>query len=240
MTDQLRIFLENAGINLPAPLIQKCAEFCVALLEENQKINLVSRAITEKELLLKHVVDSIMGFSFIDAKKLKTGIDVGSGGGIPGLILAILTPHMQWTMLDATQKKMRACQQIALRLGLKNVVCVTGRSESLAHAASFRENFDLATVRGVAPIPVILEYCLPFVRVGGSVLCYKGTVALTNEELTCTTHAIRLLGGAKPTLHHYALPENTGERTMVVVPKIHPTPSSYPRAIGIPSKKPLR
>lgn len=239
MTDQLRIFLENAGIHLPAPIIQKCAEFCHVLLSENQKVNLISRTTTEKELVLKHVVDSILGFRCIDATELKTAIDIGSGGGIPGLILAILTPHIAWTLLDATQKKMRACQNIAMTLNLKNVVCITGRSEELAHSKTFRENFDCATVRAVARMPVILEYCLPFVRVGGSVLCYKGTAALTQEELQHSQMALKLLGGGTPSLNHYALPENTGERTMVVISKIHPTASQYPRSVGVPSQKPL-
>lgn len=243
MTDQLRIFLETAGITLPRPIIQQCAEFCHALLEENQKVNLVSRSITEKELLLKHLVDSIMGFFVLapsSIQNVKNGIDIGSGGGIPGLILAILTPNVSWTLLDSTQKKMHACQNIALKLGLKNVVCITGRSETLAHAKTFRESFDLATVRAVAKLPVILEYCLPFVRLHGTVLCYKGTAALTEIELSDARTALQKLGGSStPQVQYYMLPENTGERTMVVVQKIHNTLPQYPRAVGIPSHKPL-
>ena len=164
----------------------------------------------------------------------RTIVDVGSGGGLPGLPLKIVRPDLEVTLLEADGRKsaflVRACAQ----LGLRGVEVVNRRAEDAAHEAQLRERFDLAVARALAPMPVLAELCLPFVRVGGRLLAQK----TRSEDVGGARRAIELVGGG--TAEIVAAPSSTRESGIVViVAKVRPTPQQYPRRSGVPASKPL-
>lgn len=164
-------------------------------------------------------------------------VDVGTGGGIPGLVLALARPALRVTLLDATAKKLAFLERAAAELDAANVTCVHGRAEELGHDARYRERFDLVTARAVAALPVLLELCLPFARVGGTGLFPKG-IAL-DEELGAARVAAPLLGGR--IIEASILPDigSEVETRLVVLRKVEHTPRRFPRRTGVPAKQPL-
>ncbi len=165
-------------------------------------------------------------------------IDVGSGAGFPGIPLKIIRPELRLTLLEATQKKTAFLQHIVDLLGLKDVEVVTARAEELGQDAHYRERYDVVVARAVAELPVLAEYCLPFARQGGRFVAQKGSDI--SEEVEQAQGAISLLGGALKEIRRIALPDLSGERSLVIINKVRPTPREYPRRTGIPSKRPLR
>jgi len=162
-----------------------------------------------------------------DARSL---IDVGAGGGMPGIPLKIERPELELTLLEADERKAAFCVYAAAQLGLEGVTVVQQRAEVAAHGP-LREAFDMAACRALAAMPVVAELCLPFVRVGGRLLAMKGEV----EE---AAEALRVLGGGPPA--SAPAPSAARERgVVVVVPKIAPTPPEYPRRPGIPARRPI-
>lgn len=231
------------------------------LLEEvmkwNSKINLVSFK-NEKELLVKHFLDSAMLLSFraISATELSsraepegrsreislelTGskvLDLGTGGGFPGLVLSILRPEVDFTLMDATRKKIEVLMDIVGKLGLKNVDFVVGRAEELAHKNNFRESFDVVVARAVARLPVLLELACGFVKVGGRFIAYKGPSY--KEELEMSSRATAILGFKFEEVKEYELPEGFGKRALVIYRKELEASEKYPRRVGVPGKRPL-
>jgi 16S rRNA (guanine527-N7)-methyltransferase len=161
-------------------------------------------------------------------------VDVGSGGGLPGLPLKIARPELALTLVEADQAKAAFLVQACARLGFGDVDVVPGRAEEVGHDARYRERFDLAVARAVAPLPVLVELCLPLVRVGGKLLAQK----TDREEVERAAHAIELLGGSLESV--VAAPSSArAAGTVVVVAKIKATPSAYPRRAGTPNRKPL-
>lgn len=161
-------------------------------------------------------------------------VDVGSGGGLPGLPLKIAQPGLEVTLVEADQAKAAFLVQAAARLGLRGVEVVARRAEDVGRESSYRERFDVAVARAVAPLPVLAELCLPLVRVGGRMLAQK----TERSEVEQAARAIELLGGALAT----AVPAPSSLRTggtVVVVAKVRPTPDAYPRRAGVPARKPL-
>lgn len=164
----------------------------------------------------------------------RTVVDVGSGGGLPGLPLKIVRPELQITLLEADGRKSAFLVQACAELGLPDVQVVNRRAEDAAHEAHLRERFDLAVARALAPMAVVAELCLPFVRVGGRLLAQK----TRSEDLDGAGRAIELVGGSPPDI--VASPSPARESGIVViVAKIRPTPQQYPRRSGVPAKKPL-
>ena len=164
----------------------------------------------------------------------KTLVDVGSGGGLPGLPLKIARPELEVTLVESDQAKAAFLVQACSRLGLQGVDVVAARAEDAGRDARYREKFDVAAARALAPLPVLVELCLPFVRVGGRLLAQK----TDKEDVRSAEAAIALLGGGSP----LTIPAPSSARsagTVVVVSKINPTPEGYPRRVGIPARKPL-
>jgi 16S rRNA (guanine527-N7)-methyltransferase len=157
-------------------------------------------------------------------------VDVGSGGGLPALPLAIALPDHQFTLLESIGKKARFLSDVSAELGLRNVQVVETRAESYGQEAG-RERFDIATSRAVSRLPVLLELTLPLVRVGGLKLALKGEQA--EQELAEAKRALALLGGAVNGLRR------TKTGTIVTIDKLHPTPAKYPRRPGEPKRAPL-
>src|SRR5579859_8245004 len=161
-------------------------------------------------------------------------VDIGSGGGLPGLPLKIARPDLSVTLVEADQSKAAFLVQACAALGLRDVEVIARRAEDLGRDPNYRERFDVAVARALAPMPVLAELCLPLVRVGGRLLAQKTEA----EDLDSARHAIEVLGGSLAG----AAAAPSGARlkgTVVIVEKIRPTPDTYPRRPGVPARKPL-
>ena len=164
----------------------------------------------------------------------RTLVDVGSGGGLPGLVLKIARPELAVTLIEADETKAAFLVQACARLGLSGVEVLARRAEDVGHEPRHREAFDLATARALAPMPVLAELCLPLVRVGGRLLAQK----TEHEDVAAAAHAIDELGGAPAEV--IAAPTTARSRGVVVlVAKVRPTPERYPRRAGVPARRPL-
>ena len=199
------------------------------LSEWNERMNLT--AITDPvEVAEKHFADSLAALPY-----LKPGmkvIDVGTGAGFPGVPLLIMEPGLELTLADSLQKRLTFLDALLKELGLKAAL-VHGRAEDLGQNKLYREQFDAALSRAVANLPVLLELTTPFVRVGGTAIAYKGDA---DQELESAKTAAFLL---HVKLRSVDLASNLGKRCLIFADKIAPTPRSYPRKAGTPSKKPL-
>ncbi|HET7466291.1 MAG TPA: 16S rRNA (guanine(527)-N(7))-methyltransferase RsmG [Candidatus Dormibacteraeota bacterium] len=163
-----------------------------------------------------------------------TLVDVGSGGGLPGLPLKIMVPRLEVTLVEADGRKAAFLTQACASLGLAGVRVVGRRAEDAAHDPGLRESFDVAVARALAPMPVLAELCLPFVRVGGRLLAQK----TRDEDIGSAARAIQLLGGA-PARVEPAPSRARSAGVVVAVEKVAPTPATYPRRAGVPSRRPL-
>ncbi len=164
----------------------------------------------------------------------QTVVDVGSGGGLPGIALKLARPQLAVTLVEADRAKAAFLVQACARLGLPDVDVIARRAEDAGRDGALREKFDVATARALAAMPVLAELCLPFVRVGGRLLAQK----TAREDVDAAARAIELLGGA-PTRIVQAPSRARIEGTVVIVEKVRPTPSAYPRRPGLPNRKPL-
>ena len=216
---------------------EKFQPFIDALLKMNQDINLVARGMCEEEFFAKHVYDSVKLLEFFNFSGSKTLLDIGSGGGIPGIPLAIALPDLKVTLFDATEKKMKAAKHISDTLKLQNIRILVGRTEEKAHEENNREKFDIVTARAVASLPTLLEYALPFVKIGGYFIAYKGKNY--EEELANSDNALKQLGGQLIQSYEYILPGSSEKRVYLIFQKVKKTPAKYPRKIGTPKKSPL-
>lgn len=206
------------------------------LIAWNQQVNLTAINTTE-QIRTKHFLDSLSTICVLRGTPLNSLIDVGTGAGFPGIPLKILFPEMRLTLIESVGKKAAFCQHLVNCLGLSGVEILTERAESLGRNPDHRERYDWAMARAVAIMPVLAEYLLPFVRVGGAMLAMKGEQA--PAEVHRSEHAIKVLGGHVRKLTPITLPGVAEERYLVVVDKIAATSVTYPRRVGIPSKKPL-
>lgn len=208
----------------------RLAEYLRLLLTANEHLNLT--AITDPEEAAARLIGESLALLELMPDNAASLIDIGSGGGIPGLPLAIARPRLSVTLLDATRKKVDFLQATADALDLSNVNTVSGRAEQLSHDRAQRERYDVATARAVARLVVLVELTLPFVRVGGRALLPKGAAAAA--ELEEAAEAIHTLGGRGE-----LVPLDDGALRVVVVEKLRPTPTGYPRRTGLPQKRPI-
>ena len=204
------------------------------LLTEHNKICNLTSVIDEKGVTYKHFYDSIIGEKLISHGA--TVVEIGSGGGFPSIPLKIVRDDLKFTLIEATAKKCRFLESVVDSLSLKCVKVENMRAEEGAHNKILREKFDFAVARAVAQLNTLCEYCLPFVKVGGSFIAYKGDA---KEEIESAGRAIEILGGKIEKVIEYSLPENFGKRTLVVIKKIKNTPAAYPRGQGKERKQPL-
>lgn len=207
----------------------------------NERFNLT--AITEFEpVQIRHFLDSLSCLLAEEARRALNRtdariIDVGSGAGFPGLPLKLICPGLHLTLLEATGKKVTFLEHVVERLGLQRVSTIHARAEELAHDPAHRESYDLALARAVADLPVVVEYTLPFCRVGGWLVAQKGEAGAA--EAWSAEVAIKLLGGELRRVVPVELPGLPEDRSLVVVEKVGPTPDKYPRRPGMPGKRPL-
>jgi 16S rRNA (guanine527-N7)-methyltransferase len=224
------------GIRLTAAQISAFEIFERELLDWNDRLNLT--AIQEpQQIRIKHFLDSLSCLPVMRDSAPNRVIDVGTGAGFPGIPLKIACPTIQLTLVESIGKKASFCQHVVERLELQNVEIIQERVEFLGLHPSFRQQYDWAVARAVAVMPVLAEYLLPLLRVGGAMLAMKGESA--PSESHSGERAIRILGGHLRRLVPVTLPGVAEERYLVVVDKIAATPEGYPRRVGLPAKKPL-
>ncbi len=209
------------------------------ILEWNEKIN-VTAIRDPGEFDKKNVQDSLSILDLPEYRQAASVLDMGTGGGFPGLPLAVVSPEKSFVLADAIGKKLRVVQEAARELGLVNVETVHARAEDMARTKVHRERYDLVVSRAVANMATLSEYCLPFVRVGGFFIAYKTEDAA--EEIEAARSAVTKLGGRilrveKPSLNS---DEALNGDTLVVVEKTVKTPKDYPRKAGTPGKDPLK
>jgi 16S rRNA (guanine527-N7)-methyltransferase len=224
------------GIELSAGELAAYRAHLDLLLEHNERAALTS--ITgPAEIAIKHYLDSLTCLLVRDIGPGERVADVGSGAGFPGIVLAIARPHAHYLLVEAKQKRAVFLGLATEALGLDNVTVLPGRAEDLGRDASYRETCDLVLSRAVAPLPALLEYCVPLARVGGHVLALKGPDA--RRELGQSGPALDRLGASVAETRGFSLPQGAGDRVLILVEKTRPTPSGYPRRAGRPTKRPL-
>ncbi len=208
------------------------------LLEANARFNLT--AVRERDTAWQRLIlDSLtLQEALAQLPPGSRVIDVGTGGGIPGVPLAINLPGMQFTLLDATGKKVRFLEQAIATLSLPNVQAIQDRAETLGRNGQHRQHYDAAVSRAVGTVSEVLEYTLPLVKVGGQVLLLKGAEA--QEQLAAAGDALDVLGAGDVAVFD-AYPQGTGDRDLVIISvlKDRPTPAAYPRRPGVPKGQPL-
>ena len=213
--------------------LRKFEQFRELLVEYNNKCNLTS-ILEKKEVYIKHFSDSIIPENLFHLNSQV--IEVGSGGGFPSIPLKIVRDDLNFTLIESTGKKCVYLEEVIEKLGLSGMKVLNIRAEEGGRIQNLREKFDIAEARAVAALNTLCEYCLPFVKVGGLFIAYKGEAEKEIEE---SKNAIEILGGAIEKVYSYSLPENCGKRTVIVIKKIKKTPEKYPRGRGLERKKPL-
>ena len=212
---------------------EKLKRFQELLERTNKKINLVSRRLTRADLE-KHVEDCLEFAKYWDASG-RLVADIGSGGGLPGIVLAIVFPEGMFNLIESDGKKSSFLMMAAEELGLRNVQVVTRRVEMVARDEEYRGRHDFATVRAVASLSVVVEYGLPLLRVGGLLVCWKGRNC--DVEIQQAERALVETGGRLEERKGYFLVGS--QRYLLAIRKVRETPLIYPRRVGVPEKRPL-
>ena len=222
----------SIGIEISQKQAEQFYKYMELLLEWNEKMNLT--AITEpEEVILKHFIDSLTIIPYL--KEADTVLDIGTGAGFPGIPLKILEENKKFTLLDSLNKRIIFLQTVINELELKNIQAIHGRAEEFV--SKERETYNIVTSRAVARLNVLLEYMLPFVKIGGRCICMKSFEI--EEELKEAKKAIEILGGEIEKIDEITLPNTDIKRKIVVIKKVKNTPSKYPRKAGTSAKEPI-
>ena len=237
MNENMKILiegLERLNIKKDGEKAEKLLEYMNLVLETNRHFNLT--AITEeKEFIEKNILDSLTGLdSFEDGKRI---MDLGSGAGLPGIVLGIYLENSDIVLVDSLKKRVDFLERTAKALGLANVTAVHERAEELSRDPSFRESFDFVTARAVARMNTLLEYTIPFLKVGGKLVLYKASRA--DEEVREAENALNVLGAKVIRTNRLSLPFSDDERNLITVEKTDKTPDRYPRRPARIKKRPL-
>lgn len=214
--------------------VDKFVDFYDFFSESAKKFNLTSIT-DEKEVCVKHFIDSLYGEKYL-SENAKV-VEIGSGGGFPSVPLKIARNDLNFTLIEATKKKCDYLSEVKKRLGFENFDVLNGRCEDLAHDYNLRGRFDYAVARAVAPLNVLLEYLVPYLKVGGKAVIYKG--ANYKEEVESAKNALKTLSCIIETTDEYELSENFGKRAVLVVKKTSATIDRYPRSQAKIRKNPL-
>ena len=228
--------LKDAANKLGFPLsdqkIEKLLLYLDTLKIEGEKTNLVGTK-EEDKLIISHIIDSLTPFLAIKPQE-KSLIDIGTGAGLPGIVMAIFCEKAKVSLLDSNAKKVAFLEKVRDKLSLSNISILIGRAEDYGRKESFRESFDYGVIRALGSLSLGCELGLPFIKVGGEPILMKG------KEIE-KVEALSFLGGEIAEIKEISLPFMEGDkRHLVVVKKIAPTPQKYPRRVGIPKKRPLK
>lgn len=207
------------------------------ILEWNEKVNLTNITGPE-EFRIKHILDSLMCTDFEEYTRAANIIDVGTGGGFPGIPLAVYSPDKHFTLLDSLNKRLKIIGELSDKLGISNISLLHGRAEDMGRSKEHREKYDLCVSRAVSNLATLSEYCLPFIRTGGYLLAYKGPGA--SSEVEEAMGAIKKLGGEFLEIRDIQMEEYGLDHKIVVIRKSGKTPKAYPRKAGTPLKDPLK
>ena len=230
----LKTGIENFGLEATEEKLQNLKKYREILVEWNKVMNLTGIE-EEREVYIKHFLDSISAVTNNYINDDISLIDVGTGAGFPGMPLKICLDNLKLTLLDSLNKRIIFLQTVINELELKNIQAIHGRAEEFV--SKEREAYDIVTSRAVARLNVLLEYMLPFVKVGGRCICMKSFEI--EEELKEAKKAIEILGGEIEKIDEITLPNTDIKRKIVIIKKVKNTPSKYPRKAGTPAKEPI-
>ena len=230
----LKELSSKININLNEDEISKFLLYKNLLQEWNEKINLTA-IVEDKEIIIKHFIDSLTVMKYIGENT--SIIDVGTGAGFPGIPIKIVSNSTNVTLLDSLNKRINFLNEVINSCNLNGIKAIHGRAEDLGKDKNYREKYDVAIARAVANLAVLAEFCLPFVKAGGRFISMKGS---NIEEIEEAKKAIEVLGGEIESVERILLPETDMERHIVVIKKIKNTPKEYPRKAGTPTNKPIK
>lgn len=235
--DIIKTECENIGLEINEEKYNKFIKYKDLMKEWNEKVNLT--AITDdKEIIIKHFVDSIKAFEFKNLNSSVKIIDVGTGAGLPGIPIKIMNDNSEVVLLDSLQKRINFLNEVITALNLEGIKTVHGRAEDFGADLNYREKFDVAISRAVANMAVLSEFCLPFVKKNGYFVALKGPAV--QEELDEAKKAISILGGRIEKVIKVDFEDSDLDHNLVIIKKVKNTPKQYPRRAGTVTKKPIK
>ncbi len=232
----LRRGIDELDIKLDENQLKEFSRFKELLEEWNEKINITSIR-EEAEVDIKHFLDSLTPVATNLFEGKKKVIDIGTGGGFPGIPLKIYNKELEITLMDSLNKRIKFLDEVIGDLKLENIEAIHGRAEELGRTPEYREIYDICISRAVASLDTLAEYCIPFVKVGGYFISMKGPEV--EEELALSKKAIKTLGGEIVETQYFTLPESDIVHSLIIIKKVNETANKYPRAGGKPRSKPL-
>ncbi len=225
---------EKNNIQISNEEIEKLYIYMKEILEWNEKVN-VTAIKDEKEFIVKHFIDSLTIEKYIsNGEKV---LDIGTGAGFPGIPIKITKNKSHVDLVDSVNKKLNVIRDIIPKIKVEDIECIHTRAEDLAKNVKYRESYDVVTSRAVANLTTLVEYMLPFAKVGGKIICMKGPNV--EEELTESKKAISILGGKIEQIKNINI-DSDYERNIIIIKKEKPTPKQYPRGQGKPLKEPIK
>lgn len=229
--------INELGFEITDKQVEQFFKYYEMLINTNRVMNLTS-IVDLDEVIIKHFIDSLLSVKTIDMNEFNTMIDVGTGAGFPGIPLKIMFPDLEVTLLDSLNKRIKFLDSVINELGLDKISTIHGRAEDIGRDENYREKYDLCVSRAVANLSTLSEYCVPFIRKGGTFISYKSE--FSEEEKKEAAKAISILGGKIEKSEIVKLPFTDINRSFIVIDKNKVTPSKYPRKAGVPSKKPIK
>jgi 16S rRNA (guanine527-N7)-methyltransferase len=233
---ELERLLAGTSLDLPPGFADAVERYVALLLDANRRLNL-TRVVEPEPVARLHLLDALSALPLLDAMPdARPRLDLGSGGGVPGLVLALARPAQRWVLVDSVAKKADVLRDFVTALAVGNVDVVAERAEILGRDAAQREAYDVVAARACAPLPVLAEYALPLLATGGALVAWKGRIA--DDELRSGSAAAAACGGGAPSVLPAGFAE-LGDHRLVVIPKRAPTPDRFPRRPGEPARRPL-
>jgi 16S rRNA (guanine527-N7)-methyltransferase len=235
--EELLADLPAIAETLPPGFLDAAQRYVALLLAGNRRLNL-TRVTSPGEVARLHLLDSLAALPEIDRIAPGEAIDLGSGGGLPGLPLAMARPQLRWTLVDSVARKAAVLAEFVGALALPNVTVVAERAEALGRSVVHREQYGMATARACAALPVLAELALPLIAIGGSLVAWKGPLSEADDEVRRGRVAIGQLGGGPLSIVEPGVAALGGHR-FVIVPKVRTTDARFPRRPGEPGRRPL-